>query len=468
MRKREKFGFILICLLTLPLVMAAAGGGKQEAPASGGQAAGFAGRTLDVLFMVGGQGEMANPIKEKLEKVHPGLKVNIVYDFNAAEILRNRILAGDPPDVFDVNAQYYDKYSAISEGVMKPIDFLYDVKSLDDPSKTIKDVLNFSVMSFGFVDGKYYCVPDSVYTSGLWYDAKMFRDKGYTVPTTWDEFIALGDVAKKDGKYLLMYSSRYGGEYFGNYWFYPLLCSIDVNAFGKIMKLEPNAWSDPAVKKALELTKGIIDKGWADTASGTLDISETQMQFCNGNVLFYACGSWLEAEMEGNWPAGFELTFIPFPPQKKGDPAYSVVMGVESSISAKTKNEDLVKEYYRYMLTDKETTTKIVQTTQNGLGIADFAKNYGGLLAKSVSSSWASLDAGKTIGISALADSFYPGFSQQVTDNIGAFDAGRMSVQQYIDSMNKFFETTRNDPNVIKRPYDMSGLMDAIKSYKPQ
>jgi N-acetylglucosamine transport system substrate-binding protein len=426
----------------------------------------FSGRTLDVLFMVGGQGQMADPIIEKLKSEYPGLTVNMVYDFNAADILRNRVMAGNPPDIFDVNAQYYDKYSAISEGVMKPIDFLYDVPSVDDPSKTLKDLMNFSVMNFGYVDGKYYCVPDSVYTSGLWYDARMFRDKGYKVPETWDEFVALGEKAKADGKYLLLYSTRYGAEYFGQYWFDPLLCSIDINAFGKIQKLEPNAFSDPAVVKTLELTKGLLDKGYIDVASGTLDISETQMQFCNGNVLFYACGSWLEAEMAGNWPDGFELTYLPFPAQKAGDPSYAVVMGVESSISATTKNEDIVKEYYRYMLSHKETTAKVIETTQNGLGINDFATNYGNLLAASVASSWVALDSGQSIGISALADSFYPAIGSATTDNISALNAGRMTVQQYVDAMNKTCDGIRSDPGIIKREYDMSALTDAIARFK--
>jgi N-acetylglucosamine transport system substrate-binding protein len=459
----KRFFAVCLCLCILGALI---GCKKSDTGQSAGGAADFSGRTLDILFMVGGQGQMADPVVEKLKSLYPGLTINVVYDHNAADILRNRILAGNPPDIFDVNATFFDKYSAISDGVMKPIDFLYDVPCVDDPSKTLKDVMNFSVMTFGYVDGTYYCVPDSVYTSGLWYDAKMFRDKGYKVPETWDEFVALGEKAKADGKYLLAYSTRYGGEYFGNYWFYPLLCSIDINAFGRIQKLEPNAYSDPAVVKTLTLTKELLDKGYIDAVSGTLDITETQMEFCNGNVLLYACGSWLEAEMAGNWPDGFELTYLPFPPQKAGEPSYTPVMGVESSISAVTKNEDIVKEYYRHLLSDKEVTTKVIETTLNGLGVTDFAQNYGHLLPSSVSSSWAPLDSGRCIGVSPLADSFYAAIIEATTDNSSAFNAGRMSVQQYIDAMNRTCDAIRADSSIVKRPYDMSALMEAVARYK--
>ena len=31
------------------------------------------------------------------------------------------------------------------------------------------------------------------------YRKSLFEDKGYTVPTTWDEFVALADKMKADG-----------------------------------------------------------------------------------------------------------------------------------------------------------------------------------------------------------------------------------------------------------------------------
>ncbi len=296
----------------------------------------------------------------------------------------------------------------------------------------------------------------------------MFKEKGYDLPETWDEFVALGDKAKADGKHLLLYSVAFGGEYFYNYFFNPLLCSIDLEAFGKLQRLEENAYSDPAVKKALDLVQMLIDEGYTEPVASTLtSISEVQMEFCNGNVLFYACGSWLEAEMEGNWPDGFDLKYIPFPAQKKGDPSYLAVAGVISAVSAKTENVDIIKEYYRYMLSNKETTTKVVETTLNGLAIADFSENYGHLLSSSVSSSWEAVDAGQAIGIRELARSFYPGLADRIQQSIQALHADDIDVAGYIDALNDFYNETRADDAVLKRDYDMTALMEAVSAYKP-
>lgn len=479
MKKRILAIVLCICVLAVGFV----GCGKKEtttpddttAPATtaektadeGEKGPDFSGRHLDVLFMVGGQGEMANPILAKLEEVYPGLSTNVEYDHNAADILRSRVMANDAPDIFDVNGGMYDYYAAIEEGVMKPLDFLYDVPTVDDPSKTLGDILNFPMMVFGYVDGKHYCMNDSVYTSGLWYDANMFKEKGYDVPETWDEFVALGEKAKADDKYLLTYSTKYGQEYFYNYWLNPLICSIDIEAFGKMQQLKEDAWSDPAIREALERTKMLIDKGYTDTVSGTLEITETQMEFCNGNVLFYPCGSWLEAEMDGNWPDGFELRYAPFPANNAGDPSYLAIAGVISAVSATTENEDIVTEYYRYMLSDKETTTKVVETTTNGLAIADFSKNFGHLLSDSVASSWAAIDSGKVIGVRDQARSFYPDIKDPITNLSSAFDAGDVDVDGFINKMNEIYKNIIEDDSIIKRDYDMSAIMEAVKSYKP-
>lgn len=441
---------------------------QGDSPSGDNEGSDYSGRTLDVLFMVGGQGQMADPILAKLEDVLPGLETKVVYDHNAGDILRSRVMANNAPDIFDVNAGMYDYYSAIDEGVMMPLDFLYDVPCVDDSSKTLGDIINFSMLNYGYVDGHHYCMSDSVYTSGLWYDANMFREMGYEVPETWDQFVALGEKAKNDGKYLLTYSTKYGSEYFYNYWFNPLLCSIDVEAFGKLQRLEENAYSHPAVKEALDRTQMLIDEGYIDTVSGTLEITETQMEFCNGNILFYPCGSWLEAEMDGNWPDGFELTYVPFPANKVEDPSYLAVSGVISAVSANTENLDIVKEYYRYMLSHKETTTKVVETTKNGLAIADFSENFGYLLAHSVSSSWDAIDSGQCIGIRDLSRNFYPVLSDVITDAISALNAGELTVDGYIEKMNTTYKEILEDDSILKREYDMGALMEAVAQYNPK
>jgi len=53
---------------------------------------------------------------------------------------------------------------------------------------------------YGTVDGTFYGAPNSSnMKSFVWYSPKVFAEKGYTVPTTWDELFALSDQMVADG-----------------------------------------------------------------------------------------------------------------------------------------------------------------------------------------------------------------------------------------------------------------------------
>lgn len=439
----------------------------QEASSGDSGSKDYSGVTFEVLQMVGGQGEMASQVTAKLEEVYPGLKAEVVYDHGAADIMRERTLAGDPPDQFTVNTNWYNHYAAIEEGVMLPFeDTLFDTPSVEDPSKKMSDVIDMSYFGYGVIDGKHYLLPEVMYCGGLWYDANMFKEMGYDVPETWDELIALGDKALADDKKLMLWTTKYGGEYFENYLLAPLVMTLDPAAYEEVQILGEDAYNNPAWSQALGLIKeDLLDTGYADTVSGSLEISETQMEFCSGNVLFYVCGSWLEAEMAGNWPEGFDLQFLPVPPQNAGEPTFSMMACVYGAISADGDQNQLSTDYYRYMLSDPETITKVVETTLNGLPIKGFAENYGHLLANSVKSAYAMLDTPECIPFFDQAMS-YPGYIDLNTDMSAAFTSGDMTIDEILAKRKELINSLRDDEGVTKYPFDMSGVYSAIDALK--
>jgi alpha-glucoside transport system substrate-binding protein len=72
----------------------------------------------------------------------------------------------------------------------------------DLAAKNVDTYYDPSWKSYGSVDGAFYAVPVGANVkSFVWYSPKMFADKGYAIPTTWDEMIALSDkiVAENAG-----------------------------------------------------------------------------------------------------------------------------------------------------------------------------------------------------------------------------------------------------------------------------
>ncbi len=452
----KRIGLLLLVVALVVSVLAGcgkAGDADNPNPAQVDGKYDFKGRSIDVLYMIGGQGQMADPIAAKLEEVYPGLKVNVVYDHNAHEIMRNRVMANETPDIFDLNQGFYDYYGAIAEGICKPLDFIYPLKTVDG-TKTIKEIIDFDAIKKGQVDGHYYLMADTIYTSGVWYDAKLLRDLDIAPPTTWDEFVAACATLKANDIYGLSWSGRWAGEYALNYYFYPQIASLDYQAFIDIQNLKEGAWNAPAVREVMDRLAYLVDNDYFDHRSAGMDASEIQMEFIKRQFAFYPCGSWLEAEMEGNWPADFELTYLPFSGVKSSsDTNYTLLASVVSGVSAKTQNEDIVGEYYRYMLSDKDTTRAIVGGALNGLAIKGFSEQFGDLLPSSVQGTWEAISAGNK-PLLEMATAWYPEHMTMTQDAIGAFVSGNNTADEFAERMEKFGKELRDDSSVVK--YEMS------------
>ncbi|HEU68590.1 MAG TPA: carbohydrate ABC transporter substrate-binding protein [Candidatus Acetothermia bacterium] len=117
--------------------------------------------------------------------------INVVTEIVGRDrpaILATRLAAGNPPDVSPIPWLGLMAEWARA-GYLVPLDGLVDV-SEQIPALT----------PLGYVDGKLYGTWQSANVKSLvWYNVKAFVEKGYQVPTTWDELIALCDRIVADG-----------------------------------------------------------------------------------------------------------------------------------------------------------------------------------------------------------------------------------------------------------------------------
>ena len=174
------------------------------------------------------------------------------------------------------------------------------------------------------------------------------------------------------------------------------------------------------------------------------------MEFIKHAFAFYPCGSWFEAEMAGNWPDGFELTYLPFSGVETAtDTNYTLLASVVSAVSATTQNEDICGEYYRYMLSDKDVTTAIVSGALNGLPIKEFSSLYGDLLPTSVQGTWAAIEAGNTPLIT-MATAWYPENYNIIGDALTAISIGDIDATEFAKRLNDFGVKIKADDTITK------------------
>jgi alpha-glucoside transport system substrate-binding protein len=107
--------------------------------------------------------------------------------------LKVRVQAGSPPDIAYVpQPGLLNTLVAQSPGAVKPA-----------PQAVVANVDQYYSETFksaGSVDGTLYGAPlGSNVKSYVWYSPRAFAEKGYTVPTTWDEMVTLSERIVTDG-----------------------------------------------------------------------------------------------------------------------------------------------------------------------------------------------------------------------------------------------------------------------------
>jgi multiple sugar transport system substrate-binding protein len=132
---------------------------------------------------------MAQVFKRFEQKSGVKVKVNTV-SHNTFQEQINSYLQGQPDDVFTWFAGYRMQFFA-QRGLSTPI---------DDVWKTLAPQFSpaFQAASKG-LDGHYYFVPIYNYPWAVHYKRSVFKERGYAIPKTWDQFIALAKKMQADG-----------------------------------------------------------------------------------------------------------------------------------------------------------------------------------------------------------------------------------------------------------------------------
>ncbi|WP_411344347.1 carbohydrate ABC transporter substrate-binding protein [Paenibacillus sp. WLX1005] len=339
-----------------------AGCGSNSGQSSAGKQSGsseFADPELNIAVFQGGYGrEYWDKIAEAFMADHPGTTINITASPKIAELVRPKIVAGNPPDLMYISGS---DNTPILDGLIKDnaLTDLTDVfegqaeggkEKLAD--KILPGVLQSRSMS-PYGDGKVYLAPFNFGVMGLWYNKNLFEQKGIAPPKTWDELFALNATAKQNNRALFTYQGLYPG--YLEEMLVPSIYSLGgQKALDQYFDYDPTFWSSDTFKQ----TWGLLDKiAKEDNAlmSGTVALNHTQAQtaFLQGKAMFIPNGTWFEDEMkDAPREDGFQFGFLGVPAFSDGKPTTAMTSVEQIVIPAKAKNPELAKAFLKYLYTD--------------------------------------------------------------------------------------------------------------------
>ncbi|MFI7504627.1 ABC transporter substrate-binding protein, partial [Streptomyces sp. NPDC049687] len=197
-------------------------------------------------------------------KKQSGITVDVnTKDHNTFQEQINSYLQGTPDDVFNWFAGYRMQFFA-AKGLTTAVDDVW-AKIGDNFPDAMKK------LSKG-ADGKYYFVPLYTYPWALFYRKSVFEQHGYTVPTTWDELVALCKQMKKDGLTPIAFGDKDAWPAMGT--FDQINFRLNGYDFHVELMAGKASWTDAKVKDAFDHwaellpyhQEGSLGRTWQDAA----------------------------------------------------------------------------------------------------------------------------------------------------------------------------------------------------------
>ena len=148
-------------------------------------------------------------------------------------------------------------------------------------------------------DGKLYGLPRNTDVAGFYYNEKMFKENGWTVPKTYDELL---ELAKKiNDKGIIPLAMDGGDGWPMAVYLSDILYKLTGSDYSSTVSdaIKKGDFSDANIKKATEILKQTADAKMFQKGYDSQDYGTAQNLFTNGQAAMFYMGSW-EASMALN------------------------------------------------------------------------------------------------------------------------------------------------------------------------
>ncbi|HEY0946748.1 MAG TPA: extracellular solute-binding protein [Opitutaceae bacterium] len=265
--------------------------------------------TLDIPIRAAGFGtEFYIETARLFEQRRPDVRVNLYGDPRIEDKVRVRVIDGDYPDA--TFAPYLLWPSLIRAGKVQDLTPFLDQPNWEGDARW-RDTFLPGALDAWLVDGRPYGLPFSYACWTIFYNRTFFREHGWTVPRTWDEFFALCDQMRFAGLAPLSVTGIYGNypDAFLRAAYYNL---AGPEGWRALNELEPGVRTDPRYVRAAgvlqHISQNYLLSGWEGATH-----TAAQVAFLQGRAAMTVSGSWMIHEMAGKIPENFELGVMNFP-----------------------------------------------------------------------------------------------------------------------------------------------------------
>ena len=287
-----------------------------------------------------------------------GIEVELIVDRNLEDVIGAAMQGGDYPDVIHLAV---GREKALTEQFINDRNILEitDVLSMNVPGeditvgeKILPGFVNDNSTTNPYADGKTYLAPMFYSPCGLFYNKGLFEEKGWEVPTTWDEMWELGDIAAEEGISLFTYPTT---GYFDAFFYALMYEAGGEDFFYDATHYAEGIWDTEEAQTCFDIVEKLASYTHPMTPaqSSDQDFTMNQQLVLDNQALFMPNGTWIVAEMaEAPRAEGFEWGMTALPAITEGGDRYSYTFFEQMWIPAGAENTDAAKQFIAFMYSD--------------------------------------------------------------------------------------------------------------------
>jgi len=383
-------------------------------------------------------------ITQSFNKEHKKLhlkSINLDME-NYKQTIKVMLAGGRPADMLMSWAGYRTQY-LVDTGAIEPIDDLWESINLDQQFSTS------TAQSMTYNNHK-YAIPLSKHIIPIFYNKRIFQENNLNIPTTWHEFINVGEKLKSKGIIPISLGSK--ERWPAQFWFDYLLVRTAGHEYRNHLMVGDAHYNDDEIKLVYALWKDLIDRRFFNKNANYVGSDEASKMLYDGQAAMTLNGTWTKSYFENTlgWKASKDYGIFSFPIITPAVPLVTVEV-VDTMIQSKAGNVEATKEAMKYF-------TKVDNLMKLNKQSGTFSPN------KNTPSSFYSPMLNKLSNI--MTASPYQIFSYDLSTPPLIAEIGLTSFKKFIDNPNLYQQILEETHNQAKKAFKIEE--DSKKIYSEQ
>lgn len=336
MKKRNLTVFTLVAWMTMSTVLTACGGTKEE---PGKKDSGASEVTELELFMSKPEtADVMQEIADKFCEENPGVKISVTATADGQTVLQTRLASDEMPDILNTFPAEDFYKNMFTEG------YIEEITGQEFLKKASADSLKLSECT----DGKYYAVPMSLSTYGVYTNMTVLKENGIMdTPRDWEEFIQDLQILKENGVTGILLPDKDVGNVAQRFERTVGIINNDSDSeFRKIADGKMEAKDSSTLNAYVEYNKELLE--YANEDHMGMDYDVAVAQFSEGEAGFMISGTWMLSTVKQNNPDA-DIKLFPFYNPTGGDTKVPTNIDTAFSISSKCKDKEIGLKFLEYM-----------------------------------------------------------------------------------------------------------------------